>query len=213
MNVTKKLIELDERYKANMYRGQLDAESLWLFEDRKSRVVVSAPHATQTYINNHIKKSDLYTGALAELLGYQTGCSVIVRQKFVSETALINDFVLRQNPDEHFFLDIHGMRERPFDLAVGTGFMSAGEYLRPLTLIKELAEKHRIKMVINHPDYRGPWGLTGFYQSQFKKPSALQLEWRPEMRNFYHNAENVTTRTLPFLDELVRRLEDFLPVW
>ena len=60
MNVTKKLIELDERYKANMYRGQLDAEGLWLFEDRKSRVVVSAPHATQTYINNHIKKSDLY---------------------------------------------------------------------------------------------------------------------------------------------------------
>ena len=39
-----------------MYRGQLGAESLWLFEDRKSRVVVSAPHATQTYINNHIKK-------------------------------------------------------------------------------------------------------------------------------------------------------------
>lgn len=105
------------------------------------------------------------------------------------------------------------MRERPFDLAVGTGFMSAGEYFRPLTLIKELAEKYRIKMVINHPDYRGPWGLTGFYQSQFKKPGALQLEWRPEMRNFYHNAENVTTRTLPFLDELVRRLEDFLPVW
>lgn len=108
MGVTEKLIELDERYKANMYRGQLDAESLWLFEDRKSRVVVSAPHATQTYINNHIKKSDLYTGALAELLGYQTGCSVIVRQKFVSETALINDFVLRQNPDEHFFWTFTG---------------------------------------------------------------------------------------------------------
>lgn len=158
MNVTKKLIELDERYKANMYRGQLDAEGLWLFEDRKSRVVVSAPHATQTYINNHIKKSDLYTGALAELLGYQTGCSVIVRQKFVSETALINDFVLRQNPDEHFFLDIHGMRERPFDLAVGTGFMSAGEYLRPLTLIKELAEKYRIKWLLIIPIIEGRGG-------------------------------------------------------
>lgn len=197
----------EEVFSHNDYFGQENDAEFFSFEDRKSRVVLSAPHAIRTFVCKKVKAPDLFTGALVKVIGEKFGYSSLVRTGFCSQKILINDFIKEKNLGDKYFLDIHGMdNSREFDLAVGTGNFSAGVYRSEILKIRELTEKYKIKMVINHPDYRGIKGLTGRYQKEFGLPQVLQLEWRQDFRNFYTCPEKVLEQTIPFIAELA----DFL---
>lgn len=202
-----KLYDVD--YRTNEFRGQVNEDDVFRFLNRGSKVILSAPHATQTFINNQVKASDLYTGALVQLLGEKYNFSTILRRKLVEEKSLINEVVIAKKLSSHYFLDIHGMKaENPFELAVGTGFESALKYRKELEYIKSLANKYHISMIINHPNYRGPWGLTGFMQRHFSSKQILQLEWRLDMRDFYKYPDKVINQTIPFIADLAKWLEE-----
>lgn len=197
----------EEAFSRNEYYGRENSEDFFDFEDRQSRVVLSAPHATRTFVCKKVKAPDLFTGALVTVIGKKFGYSSLVRTGFCSQKTLISDFIKKNNLGDKYFLDIHGMDNgREFDLAVGTGCFSANVYQREINKIRELTEKYKIKTVLNHPDYRGAKGLTGRYQKEFGLPQVLQLEWRQDFRNFYACPQKVLEQTIPFIAELA----DFL---
>lgn len=142
---------------------------------------------------------------MAEELGF----SSLIRQKFVPEKIKICDFITHWGLEEFFFLDIHGVAaDKVFELGVGTGKLSALDYATEIALIQKLAKKYQIKTVINHPDYRGIFGLTKELQDIHQRPQILQLEWRLDMRDFLAYPENVSQRTIPFMLALATVLNE-----
>lgn len=103
------------------------------------------------------------------------------------------------------------VNNRPFDLAVGTGVLDAAAYKRELEFIRFLAEKYQIRIIFNHPDYRGGAGLCGRLQRDFNSNRVLQLEWRRDFRDFYACADIVCGQTLPFMAELINFLRRGFP--
>lgn len=204
-----RLKELNLKYQANFGKGLMDDDNVFEFKDRHSAIVLSAPHATQTWAKQAVKKSDLYTGALTEYLAEELGFSSLIRQKFVPEKINICDYITHLGLDNLFFLDIHGVAaDKVFELGVGTGKLSASDYAAEIALLQKLAEKYQIKIVINHPDYRGLCGLTKELQDIHNRPQILQLEWRLDMRNFFAYPDNVFQRTIPFMLALVTKLNE-----
>ncbi len=209
MITVEQLTVLGVDFLANKSDGLIDAADLFEMENRGSTVILSAPHATNTFVNGKRKKIDLFTGEIVSALGAEQNLSTIVRTKFVPEEVRISDFVIEKDLGGHFFLDIHGMSEsREFGLAVGTGYFSIADYAQELDLIALLAEKYKIDFVVNHPNYCGKIGLTGHYKKYFNKPNVLQLEWRKDFRNYYEESEKVLEQTIPFLSELALKLNE-----
>lgn len=197
-----RLKKYEEEYCRNAYRGNGEGGD-FRFDDRGSRLILTAPHAVRTLRDNRPKAPDLCTGSLAALTGEQKAVSAITRCRFGEETNAITGFITGRRLEDHCFLDIHGMDgKREFALAVGTGILPAADYAPELELIGRLAEKYRISWILNHPDYTGRFGLTGNLQRLSPVPRILQLEWRLDLRDFYHFPANVLERTLPFLFEL-----------
>lgn len=203
MITLEKMQNLGKLFFDNDCDGILSSEAVFDFCDRHSHLILSAPHSTNSFICKAKRRLDLFTGELALVLGEERGVSTIVRNKFVEQKVLVSDFVIEKDLGDHFFLDLHGMSaEHDFELAIGTAYFEPEDYKKELDLIGTLAEKYQIKFVINHPDYCGDRGLTGRYQQHYNKPNVLQLEWRPDCRNYYDHSEIVLSKTIPFLSEL-----------
>ena len=199
LNLLKKY---EKEFSQNFYRGPISGD-FYDFENRGSKLILSAPHSVRTFRNKQEKSPDLYTGALVKLLGKQNKLSTIVRQRFSIEKNSITDFIIQHRLEHFYFLDIHGMKENnDYDLAVGTGILPTEEYQIQLEKIGQLSEKYKIRYTVNHPSYTGKYGLTGDLQRINPFPRILQLEWTPEMRNFYTHPRQVMLRTLPFISEL-----------
>lgn len=125
MITVEQLTALGADFLANGSDGQINTADLFEMENRGSTVILSAPHATNTFVNGKRKKIDLFTGEIVSALGDNQAVSTIVRTKFAAEEVKISDFVIEKNLGGHFFLDIHGMSEsREFGLAVGTGYFA-----------------------------------------------------------------------------------------
>lgn len=193
----------------NDFCGDLSSEKVFVFDDRSSKIILTAPHATRTFPNHAVKKSDLFTGAIVLHTGELCNTSTIVRIKFEDNNNSISSFVSENDLSAHFFLDIHGMADNEkFDLAVGTGLLEEGAYQKELELISVLAEKYGIRFVINFPKYCGIGAgkLTTDLQKQTGKAQILQLEWGRRFRDFESNPKTVTEKTIPFLQDLVSEL-------
>ena len=175
-----RLKKYEEEYCRNTYCGNSEGGD-FRFEDRGSRLILTAPHAVRTLRDNRPKAPDLCTGALTRLAGEQNDVSTIIRHRTGEERNAAAGFVIDRQLANHCFLDIHGM--------------SGGREF-------ELAEKYKIRWVTNHPDYTGRFGLTGSLQRLNPLPRILQLEWRSDLRDFYLFPADVLERTLPFLSEL-----------
>lgn len=198
---------MEEFFAVDEYYGQSKSEEVFRFYNRDSKVLLSAPHATRTFVNNQIKAPDLYTGSITQVLGERYNLSTIVRTKYMPNVVKIIDFVEEHKLENHYFLDIHGMDlNREFELAVGTGYLSEADYRKELDFLKYLANKYEVKMVINHLNYTGKIGLTGDYQEAYQQPKILQLEWRKDFRSLYTSPEKVLEKTIPMIKELA----DFL---
>lgn len=196
------LKKYEEEYCCNNYCGDNKGDNFH-FEDRGSRLILTAPHAVRTLRDKRPKAPDLFTGALTWLAGEQNDVSTIIRRRTGEERNAAAGFIIDRQLADHGFLDIHGMNgSREFELAVGTGILPATDYAPELELIGRLAEKYKIRWVTNHPDYTGRFGLAGSLQRLNPLPRILQLEWRSDLRDFYLFPANVLERTLPFLSEL-----------
>ncbi len=200
-----KLISYNRIFMQNDACGDEKNNDIFLFFDKLSYVCLSAPHATKTFTNKHIKNSDLYTGAIVKYIGEEKNFSYIVRNKFIPQKCLINDFILQNKLENHFFLDVHGMKNgNGFDLAIGTGYFDAKRYSLELGYIDILAKKYNIKYVVNHENYKGCAGLTGRLQQQTGKANVLQLEWSKNYRDIFEKITNVEKVTIPFIAELAQ---------
>ena len=180
---------------------------IFQFDDKKTELVLSAPHAVRSFVCKKVKPADVFTGEIVSYLGEFCNVSTIVRRRFVPYKCMIHEFIAQQNLQNKSFLDFHGMRnDRAFDLAVGTGMIAALNYKQEFEFIKQLAEKYKIKVVFNHPDYRGGAGLCGRLQREYYSDKVLQLEWRRDFRDFYSKPEVVCSQTIPFMQELIEYL-------
>ena len=94
-----------------------------------------------------------------------------------------------------------------FDLAVGTGYLSAQEYQLQLDYIDALCRKYGIRYVVNDENYMGRAGLVGRLQKVTRQANVLQLEWRKGYRDFLTQPENVIGVTLPFMQELAQYID------
>jgi hypothetical protein len=203
-----KLIQYNDYFIQNMGQGDINCDAVFSYFEQGSYVCLSAPHATQTFANKHVKKSDLFTGAIIRYLAQENDFSYIVRNKFVPRKVLINDFILERGLENHFFLDFHGMKDgNGFDLAVGTGYLPAQNYLSQLKCVDLLCCKYGIKYVINHENYTGCAGLVGRLQKTTGQANVLQLEWSKVYRDFFMHPENVINVTIPFMRELARYID------
>lgn len=201
--ILQNLISLNSVFIQNAASGDEENPEAFSYFEKHSRVCLSAPHATKSFSQKQIKLSDLYTGAIVKYIGEENAYSYIVRNKFVPKKELVSDFVLQNNLENHFFLDIHGMKDdNGFDLAVGTGYLEAEKYKTPLEYIKELSEKHGLSYVINHQNYTGKPGFTGRLQEATGKANILQLEFSRRYRDIFEHFENVQKTTLPFISEI-----------
>lgn len=122
-----RLLELNDKYIQNNGFGYGD--EAFVFTDRSSKLVLSAPHAVKTHLNDNVKSADLFTGALVDFVGEKCNISTLVRVSYLDKEYLADEFIKAQNIGERFFLDIHGMVDHEdFELAVGTGLLEADAY-------------------------------------------------------------------------------------
>lgn len=207
-----KLTELNQKYFSN--NGFGFGEEAFVFTDRGSKLVLSAPHAVKTQLNGQVKAADLFTGALADLVGENRGISTLIRRAYLERECLADEFVKESELAGHFFLDLHGMVDHEnFELAVGTGLLEADAYAKALKAIEKLGKNYGLRMALNHPHYSGIAGMKAFtarMQMLTGKPQVLQLEIGRAYRDFYENPEKVMSKTLPFLEKLVETLENSL---
>lgn len=199
-----RLKEYNQRYMQNRSHGDEAAEEIFEITDRRTTLILSAPHSTRSFVCKKEKQADLYTGALVRYVGGVCNVSTLIRTKFTPYKALISDYIEEKGLQNHYFLDIHGFnQEIDVDICLGTGSMEAKGYPY-LDKILEIAEKYSLKAAVNHPDYRGIHGLTGRYQKTFGKPNVIQMELQQRLRDFYTNPEVVENTTLPFLTDVVQ---------
>ena len=204
-----RLSELNDRYIQN--NGFGCGDEAFVFTDRSSKLVLSAPHAVKTYLNGKVKSADLFTGALVDFVGEKCQISTLIRTSYQDKEYLPDEFIKAQNIGEKFFLDIHGMVDHEdFELAVGTGLLEADAYQKAINAVGIIGEKYGLRKVLNHPHYSGIAGmkaLTARMQMFTGKPLALQLEIGREYRDFQEFPKKVIEKTVPFLQELVLNLE------
>jgi len=205
MILQQELISLNEIFIQNQSYGNEHNPDIFSYFDKGSYVCLTAPHSTKTFVAKHLKGSDLYTGAITKYVAQHYNYSCIVRNKYMPETALISDFILQNRLENHFFLDIHGMKNgNGFDLAVGTGYFKPELYEKQLQFIDNLA----LKYVINNDNYTGKIGLTGRLEKATRKANVLQLEWSKNYRDIFNSFDNVNNVTVPFIAELSSNIEN-----
>lgn len=198
------LKKYDARYCANLSHGDESADSIFEFTDYGSKLILSAPHATCSFVNKHEKVADLFTGAIAQYLGMKNHISTIIRTKFTTYKALISDYIFENKLDEHYFLDLHGFdKDIDYDICLGIADCLP-EDCPYLAEILDIAKKYHLKTIVNHPNYTGMVGLTGRYQIACGKPYVIQMEIKRYLRDFYHNQETVRDITIPFLSDITK---------
>lgn len=202
------LKRLEKQFSQNDYSGNLKEHTVFSYKEYRSYVCLTAPHATNSTVHKHFKGSDCFTGSIAQYLGKTYHLSYIVRNKYVPKKCMLSSFIFDNHLEQHYFLDVHAMKDRPFDLAVGIGYCSVEDYKKELLFIKKLCKKYKLKYVVNHPSYTGQPGLTGRLQRKLSQANILQLEWTKRYRDFYNNPEIVLNVTLPFIKELALYLND-----
>jgi len=198
------LKDLNQKYMANLSHGDEFAEKVFMYRDCHSDLILTAPHSTCSFVNKKEKVADLYTGALVAYLGIKNNISTIIRSKYTPYKVLISDYIIENNLQEHYFLDIHGFnKDIEADMCLGTADCEPKDcpYLEN---ILEIAAQYHIKTVINHPDYMGKFGLTGRYQKKCQKPNVIQMELHRHLRDFYEEPQIVETVTIPFLTEICK---------
>lgn len=201
--IIENLREYNKLFEQDGGRGDKQSADVFHLIDRSSKLILSAPHATQSFCFKKEKCADLYTGALVKYLGEQKNISTIVRMKFTPYKSLISDYITEQNLDDHFFLDIHGFnRKIKYDVCLGIGTYNEENYPY-LQQIINMAEKYGLKTMVNHPLYTGEIGLTGRYQKKFHKPNVIQVELKLYLRDFFNNPDTVKNVTLPFLADVI----------
>ena len=200
------LKKIEKYFSQNQYSGNLKEKRVFSFINNNSFICLTAPHATNSTVYKHFKGSDWFTGAIVKYLGDKNKFSYIIRNKYLFKKCTIASFILKNNLSDHYFLDIHAMKDRPFDLAVGIGYCSKDDYKKELIIIEKLCKKYKLKYVINHPSYTGQPGLTGRLQRKISSANVLQLEWKKEYRDFNEYPNNVFKITLPFIRELALSL-------
>lgn len=203
-----KLIELNEKYWQNDGFGA--GKQAFAFTDRKSKLIISAPHAVKTFHNGQIKPADLFTGAIVEYVGELCGLSTLIRTAYVDRDYFPDEYVTEQGLTDFFFLDFHGMiNHDDFDLAIGTGLLEADAYQKALDIIQKQAEIYQLRQVVNYPHYSGIAGMTAFtarMQRLTGMPQVLQLEVGRDFRDFYSLPDNVLNQTIPFLRAVLKTL-------
>ncbi|MBP5398837.1 MAG: hypothetical protein J6Y53_00275 [Alphaproteobacteria bacterium] len=204
----KQLNDFEKLFSENSYFGNAEDDEVFSYTENNSYVCLSAPHSTKTTANKHIKLNDKFTGGIVKYLGETCGMSYIVRNKYIDEKCVINSFIAENHLEKHYFLDIHAMKNRPFDLAVGIGYCSPKDYAEELVFIKKLCQKYKLKYVVNHPSYTGQPGLVGRLQRELSQATAMQLEWTKKYRDFNENSSEVLDVTLPFVRELALYLDN-----
>ena len=86
-----KLSELNRKYIQNNGFGA--GKEAFVFTNRGSKLVLSAPHAVKTQLNGRVKAADLFTGALAELVGEDRGISTLICTAYLEREYLADEFV------------------------------------------------------------------------------------------------------------------------
>lgn len=194
----------NDRFAQNYSYGDENNDSVFEYIDRNSNLILSAPHATRSFANKKEKVADLYTGAIVEYLGNKNKISTIIRTKFVPYRELVSDYVVKQSLQNHYFLDIHGFNQDiDYDICLGIGELSEQNYPYLSDIIRS-AKSYDLKIIVNHPNYTGKWGLTGRYQKEFGKPNVIQIEIKKYLRDFYKNADLVASVTLPFMEDVLK---------
>lgn len=198
----KNLLKQYERYFAQSHgRGDIKAADVYTYTTGEGQVCFCAPHAVHSFVHKQERSRDVGSGAIVQYLGKQRGFLTIVRNKFVPRKEMISDFILSKKLENHFFLDIHGMKEhKNFDLAIGTGYLNRKKYASVLKEIAKLCRKYSIKYRVNLPQYTGRLGLTGRLQKSTGQANVLQLEFAPALRDVAGRL--LQEKTLPFLIDL-----------
>lgn len=207
------MIMLDtlKKYNEPFMRDHSHGDSLspyiFAFTDRGSKLILSAPHATRSFENHHEKIADVYTGALVQLLGEDNNISTIVRTKFVPYRTRVADYISDHKLEEHYFLDIHGFNQPiDYDICLGIGHFQEQDYPY-LSAILSLADGYNLRCIVNHPNYKGLYGLTSSYQQRWHQPNVIQVELQPYLRDFYHHPDRVLTTTIPFFNDVIQLYE------
>ncbi|MDD9912563.1 MAG: hypothetical protein OXR68_02005 [Alphaproteobacteria bacterium] len=152
--------------------SELDGGECYAFEGKQSSFLVTAPHSVWHWVERVgpyreglcVKLPDGMTGGLVRMLHQEMGAYVLYLCRFPEyrEMHWWRDAVLSSGAK--FVLDIHGMKDQPFDIAIGTGFSDIEEYPLELEILKNCAEKYGLTAIVNYPDYTGKRGITGFIQ-------------------------------------------------
>ena len=196
------LKKYNEFYYQNCSHGDEVPSCIFKFEDRGTKLILTAPHSTRSFINKQERFSDLYTGAITQFVGETAKTSTIIRQKYTPYKALISDFIGNNNLQEHYFLDIHGFeKDIAYDVCLGIGEMDKDSYPY-LQEIVQTIQSFNLQVAINHENYMGLRGLTGRYQRTYNKPNVIQMEMRRHLRDLYNNPENVQNITIPMLKKI-----------
>ena len=193
----------NERFCHNLSHGDENCHEIFEFVNRHSQLILSAPHATRSFVCKKERIADLYTGALVQYWGEEKQVSTLIRTKFTPYKALISDYVVEHNLAEHYFLDIHGFdQDIGYDICLGIGECEEKDYPFIQDIVK-IATQYKFKTIIGHPQYRGTKGFCGRYLRKYAKPNVIQMEIHKHLRDFYQNPDIVKNATLPFLCDII----------
>ena len=196
------LKEYDKLYANNFSYGRQDREEVFDFENRNSKLILSAPHSTRTFLKNKEKLADLYTGAITKYVGEFCGVSTIIRNKYEAREFFISDYVFEHGLENHYFVDVHGFDKNiDYDVCLGIYKYKKDNYPY-LDEIVAIGRKYGLKVAVNYPKYTGKGGFVEPFQEKTGKPNIIQMELKRYLRDFYQNPDIVEKITIPMMIEI-----------
>ena len=188
--------ELEQLYSENAYNGHGINNEVFL-EQRSSDLLFIAPHALNHFRKNKVKRADLRTGALAELLAMEFNASALIPRGIIPAQ---DDWGLREDNfrlklDEAvnsntFALDLHGMKNTgDIEICLGTG-----PY--PSERVMEFASQFSLELseynaVINMQGFaaKSDVTITSYLQTQALSVDCIQVEIARKFRQPHENPE------------------------
>ena len=126
----------EQKFKINNYKGS-PVYQCTVDKHGNLPILLSAPHAVKQIRNGQVKAHEFYTGAIAECLAKQIGCSCITKQYLIENSAnddlntdnadCVYKTAIRQFMQKHkieLFVDIHGLsgkRDSIVDICINGG--------------------------------------------------------------------------------------------
>lgn len=191
-NVKNDLVRRESKYSIDNYNGKLTD---CYYQTGCNPILIHAPHATKHMRFDSVKKQDLYTGSISEIISRQAKCYCFNRtSRYIEDTEYLNKLVKFIITNKICaMIELHGMsytRDYDVDLCINNGDNLCGDNL----IFEKIRSNLNVAGISTSVDYYfkadKDYCACKYIAQEINIP-AIELEINYRFRNFNDYIDNV----------------------